>query len=186
LNPRERAYSVPELFEFVERNGLAFGRWYWQAPYLSQCGSITATPHATRLEALPIRERYAAMELWRGTMTCHSIIVYRDDAGRAHDGVTFDDDRWPGYVPLRLPHTLCVTDQLPAGAAGVLLNRSHPFHDLILAIDAREKRMFDAIDGCRSIGQIAAHAGCERPSDARVLFEKLWFYDQVVFDTSTA
>lgn len=27
LNPRDRAYSVPQLFDFIERNGLSFGRW---------------------------------------------------------------------------------------------------------------------------------------------------------------
>ena len=66
---------MPQLFDFIERNGLTFRRWYWQAPYLPQCGAIAATPHANRLAALPEREQYAAMELWRGTMTSHSVIV---------------------------------------------------------------------------------------------------------------
>jgi hypothetical protein len=38
LNPRDRTYSVPELFDFIERNDLMLGRWHWQAPYLPQCG----------------------------------------------------------------------------------------------------------------------------------------------------
>ena len=44
-------------------------------------------------------------------------------------------------------------DFLP-GAAGVLLNQTHLFHDLFLFIDAQEKRMFEAIDGRRSISEI--------------------------------
>ena len=68
LNPRDRSYSVPQLFEFIERNGLRFERWYSQAPYLPQCGAIAATPHARRLAALSEREQYAAMELWRGAL----------------------------------------------------------------------------------------------------------------------
>jgi SAM-dependent methyltransferase len=79
LNPRDRSYTVSQLFNFIDRNGLTPGRWYWQAPYLPQCGSIAATPHAKRVAALPERERYAAMELLRGTMSCHSIISYRSD-----------------------------------------------------------------------------------------------------------
>jgi len=133
---------------------------------------------------LPERERYAAMELWRGTMTCHSIVAYRSDVSRSDMKFPFDDDRWPSYVPLRLPTTICVRERLPSGAAGVLLNKSHPFHDLILVIDAQEKRMFDAIDGRRSIQEIIHHAGDDRSSDARAFFQKLWWYDQVVFDTS--
>src|SRR6185503_7685953 len=27
LNPRDRSYSVPQLFDFLERNDLRFGRW---------------------------------------------------------------------------------------------------------------------------------------------------------------
>ena len=174
LNPRDRAFSVPQVFDFLERNGLTFGRWYWQAPYLPQCGSIATTPHAIRLAQLPERECYAAMELWRGMMTCHSVIAYPSG------GFVFDD-RFLSYVPLRLPATICVQERLPPGAAGVLLNRSHPFHDLILVVDAKEKRVFDRIDGRRSIAEIV---GAECYFDARSFFQKLWHYDQVVFDSS--
>jgi hypothetical protein len=118
-------------------------------------------------------------------MTAHSIIVYRSDVNRGSVKLSFNDDRWPSYVPFRLPTTMCVQERLPSGAAGVLLNRSHPFHDLILVINAREKRMFDAIDGRRSIAEIIQHVGDDR-SGAGVFFEKLWWYDQVAFDTSNA
>ena len=178
LNPRDRSYSVPQVFDFLERNNLAFGRWYWQAPYLPQCGSIATTPHAQRLAELPVQEQYAALELLRGTMTCHSAIAYRTSTQ-----FTFDDDCWRNYVPLRLPTTICVQERLPRGAAGVLLNRSHPFHDLILVIDPKEKRMFDRIDGRRNIAEIINEAGVESPA-ARSFFERLWCYDQVVFDAS--
>ena len=186
LNPRDRSYSVSELFEFIDRNGMTFGRWYWQAPYLSQCGAFAATPHATRLATLPAREQYAAMELWRGTMTCHSVIVYR--SGRIVSGMNphFEGQDWTRLVPIRLPQTLCVQERLPAGAAGVLLNRSHPFHDLIVPIGVEEKGIFDAIDGRRTIGEIVDRTGADGGALARSFFEKLWRYDQVSFDASNA
>ena len=139
LNPRDQSYSVPQLFDFIERNGARLGRWYRQAPYLPQCGAIASTPHATRLAALPEREQYAALELWRGTMTGHSAIVHRQDASDPRVQAGFADERWLRYVPFRLPSTLCVQERLPAGAAGVLLNRSHHFHDLILPITRRRE-----------------------------------------------
>ena len=49
LHPQDRAYTVPQLYAWLERCGVAFGRWVEQAPYLPQCGSIARTPHATRL-----------------------------------------------------------------------------------------------------------------------------------------
>src|SRR4249920_2211552 len=33
LHPQDRAYSVPQLFDFIEKAGLTFGRWLKQAPY---------------------------------------------------------------------------------------------------------------------------------------------------------
>ena len=51
---------------------------------------------------------------------------------------------------------------------------------IYLPIDAREKRLVDAIDGDRSIGEIAG----DEPGDvSRALFERLWWHD-VVFDLS--
>ena len=185
LNPRDRSYSVPQLVDFIDRNGLTFGRWYWQAPYLPQCGALSTTPHANRLATLPKRDQHAAMELWRGTMTCHSAIVRRFDASESVN-VCFDGDRWLHYVPLRRPWTELIEERRPAGAAGVLLNRSHPSHDLVLVIDAGDKRVFDRIDGRRSIKEIADCEGETAIRRARTFFERLWWYDQVVFDASKA
>ncbi|HEY7915272.1 MAG TPA: class I SAM-dependent methyltransferase [Blastocatellia bacterium] len=184
LNPRDRAYSVPELFDFIERNDLMPGRWYWQAPYLPQCGLIAETPHASRLIALPEREQYIAMELWRGLMSIHSLVVHRGDVNGDGLKVRFDDERYLRYVPIRLPWTICVEEGLPAGVSGILVNQTHVFDDLMLFIDAREKRIFEAIDGRRSISEILEKV--KEKGASPLLFKKLWWYDQVVFDTSKA
>jgi 2-polyprenyl-3-methyl-5-hydroxy-6-metoxy-1,4-benzoquinol methylase len=179
LNPRDRAFSVPQLYELLERNGLAFDRWYWQAPYLPQCGAFAATPHASRLAALPDREQHAAMELLRGMMTTHSVIARRSDASRSDGPFGAADDRWLGLAPLRLPWTVLVEESLPPGAAGALINRSHPFRDLVVILTPNERRLFDRIDGNRRIGDILADAREVPHADARAFFEKLWRYDQI-------
>jgi SAM-dependent methyltransferase len=184
LHPRDRAYSVPELLDFIERNELTLGRWHWQAPYLPQCGLIAEAPHASRLLTLPEREQYMAMELWRGLMTIHSLVVHRSDVNNDGLKIRFDDERYLRYVPIRLPWTICVQEDLPAGVSGILLNQTHVFDDLMLFIDAREKRMFEAIDGRRSISEILDNV--KEKETSPLLFEKLWWYDQVVFDTSKA
>jgi SAM-dependent methyltransferase len=187
LNPRDRSYSVPEFFDFVERNGFLVGRWQMQAPYLPRCGAIAATTHAARLAKLHEREQYAAMELWRGTIAHHSAVIYRNDTRPFRP---FDGEHWPRYVPLRLPGTVCVRERerLPAGAAAVVLNRGHLHHDLIVPLDDRELRMYEAIDGRRTIAAIAEMAAAASNDGTlprpRALFEKLWNYDQVIFDVS--
>jgi len=181
LHPQDRAYSVPQLFNFLAAGRFRFGRWVRQAAYLPQCGALASTPHQTLLTRLPAEKQYAAVELFRGSMVRHSAVAYRNDRPN-HGSINFIDDAWLGYVPIRLPDTICVQEKLPPGAAGVLINRSHTYTDIYLPINAQQKNLFDAVDGKRSIGEIAPETALRKI--ARVLFEGLWHYDQVVFDAS--
>lgn len=178
LHPNDRAYSVPQLMEFLKRGGFAFGRWVRQAPYLPVCGAIASAPHAAILQQLPPEEQYAAMELFRGTMVRHSAIAYRDDAS-LEPLLDFEKDESLGFVPIRLPGTISVRENLPPGASAVLINRNHTFADLYLPIAAAEERLFSAVDGESTIAEIARLAA-DRES-ARSFFRRLWLWDQVVF-----
>jgi hypothetical protein len=122
-------------------------------------------------------------------MVRHSVIAYQDDSPVGAQTISFSGDAWLGYVPLRMPDTICVQERLPPGAAGVLINPTHAYRDLIMPIDPTEKSWFDAIDGNRGIGGIVERtlpSSTAKPQldVARTFFEKLWRYDQVVFDAS--
>ena len=182
LHPQDRSYSVPQLLAFLDRAGLAFGRWVRQAPYLPWCGALASTPHNTRLAGLTAEAQFAAIELFRGTMVRHSVVAYRKDRPAQGAAVDFTGESWLGYIPIRLPDTIAVRDRLPPGAAAVLINRNHTYTDLYLPIDARQERLLAAIDGECTIAEICGEQG-ER-SLARAFFQRLWQWDQVVFDTS--
>jgi hypothetical protein len=190
LNPQERTYSVPQLLDLIESEGLRFGRWVRQAPYLPQCSGLAATSHAGRLAALPLKEQYAALELFRGTMLRHSLIACRDEATGDGGFPRFEGEEWLRYVPIRLPETACLRERLPAGAAAVLINRAHDYRDLLLPIDAEQLRLYEAIDGATTITGLLERAAVGKDSSglrerARRFYGQLWFYDQVVFDAST-
>jgi SAM-dependent methyltransferase len=191
LHPCDRAYSVPQVFDFLDRGGLRFGRWVRQAGYSPRCGVMAQLPQASRIERLAKEDQYAAAELFRGTMVRHSMIAYRNDAPDSFGRINFAGDTWLTYVPIRMPDTVCVRERLPPGAAAVLINKSHTHHDIYMPIDAIELRMLDVIDGGRSVGEIIDKAlessGQASPFDmARVFFERLWWHDQIVFDISAA
>ena len=124
LHPHDRAYSVPQLFDFLETAGLKFGRWIKQAPYSPHCGVMAQIPQASRIAQLPLEEQFAAVELFRGTMVRHSLIAYRDDSSSGPQAVSFIGDDWRGDVPIRMPDTICVQKRLPAGAAAVLIDQA--------------------------------------------------------------
>ena len=187
LHPIDRAYSVPQLYDWLQRCRMSFGRWVEQAPYLAQCGMIAKTPHAARLASLPAPLQHAAVELFRGTMVRHKLIAYRDDRVEESQPINFTGEGWREYVPIPVPWTVCVRERLPPGKVAVLINRSHPFTDLILTVDKNEDRLFSAIDGERSLGEILRVVGQNiDQSKALGFFERLWQYDQVVFDASCA
>ncbi len=175
LNPRDRAYAVPELLALIEGADLRFGRWERQAPYLPDCGSISETPHAARIAALPTHEQYAAVELFRGTIERHTVIAFAaDDHASGH--VPFD--RADRLVPIPIPTVIAVDDptRLPPGAAAALLNRAHTSTDLVMFVDDDELARFRAIDGVRTIGELG--------NGARALVERLWRHDLVVIDAT--
>jgi hypothetical protein len=189
LNPRDRAYTVPQLFDYLERCEMDFGRWFRQAPYLPQCGILSRLPHADRLANLPPKEQYAAVELFRGTISRHSFTAYRDDSFLEQHAIRFDGAAWKNYVPIRQPRLVCIQERLPPGTAAVLINQDHMDTDLTHFINALEKDLFDAIDNQRTIAEIietVAVSTGRHPElkETQAFFERLWNYDHIVFDTS--
>jgi SAM-dependent methyltransferase len=185
LHPVDRAYTVPEIYAWIERCGLKFARWREQAPYLPQCGAIAGMPHAARLASLPAPLQHAAVELLRGTMTKHEFIAYRDDRDGKSQPVSFEGEAWLNYVAVRLPWTLAVRERLPRGASAALINRAHSYADLALPINAAQERVIAAIDGKRTVGEILKTAAASVELDqGREFIERLWRYDQIVIDAT--
>ncbi len=195
LHPCDRAYSVPQVFDFLERGGLAFGRWVRQAAYGPHCGLMAQIPQASRIQQMTPEDQYAVAELIRGTMLRHSVIAYRSDSAGDSRQVGFTGDGWLNYVPVRMPDTVCVRERLPPGASAILISQSHTYRDIYLPVDATEMRMLDLIDGARSVGDIVNEAlpalpvlpaspEASRLDMARMFFEHLWWHDQIVFDLS--
>jgi hypothetical protein len=174
-NPRDRVYDVTELFELIEGAGLRFGRWERQAPYLPDCGSISETPHGRRIAALPPVEQYAAVELFRGTVTTHTAILFGGD-DTTSGVLDFSTADAAGWVPLAAPTAIAIEGRLPPGAAAALLNRAHVDTDLVLFVDRRGLDVFEAVDGRRTIAELGAGAA--------ELVERLWRHDLVVVDSS--
>jgi SAM-dependent methyltransferase len=188
LHPQDRAYSVPQLFEFLENGGMTFGRWINQAAYESCCGVMEKIPQASRLAALSKAGQYAAAELFRGTMLTHSVVAYRNDGPGGLQRPDFSGEDCYRYIPVRRADTICIQENLPHGAAAVLINQSHTFKDLVLILNAAEKKLFDGIDGNASVGNIISkNSDSPLPTDSSCrFFERLWHWDQIVFYQSKA
>lgn len=184
LNPRDRPYSVEEFLAFLDGAGLRFGRWIRQAEYSSRCGLFRSSPHGARLERLTASKEAAAVELFRGNVLRHSAVAYRGDGAAPRQPGSVRQDKWERFVPHHAHGTVRVHEQLPRGAAAVLINPAHTQPDIYLPVDQRQLLMFDAIDNHRSVGSIGQEFG---DTDAVMDFvETLWRHDLIVFDASLA
>jgi hypothetical protein len=75
-----------------------------------------------------------------------------------------------------------IVEDEATGAAAVLINQTHTHTDLVLAVNALEKRLIDAVDGSRRLGEIVEDALPDNPArleTGRRFFERLWLHDHV-------
>lgn len=178
LNPRERSYTVPEVFELLEAGGLRFGRWVRQAPYRPSCGIMGELPDRAKIEEMAESAQFASMELFRGTMTRHSLIAVRADSPLPNPAIDWRGESWRRFVPMTPITTMAVTDHVPEDKAVAVINRAHVDRDLVCFLNDSERVAFEGIDGKGPAGEIDGLT--------RELLQRLWLHDLVMIDASGA
>ena len=113
-----------------------------------------------------------------------SLIAYRSDYGWGARSVSFTGQQWRDYVPIRVSTTRCIYHALPPGCVAILVNRSHEPSDS-LPLTWAQNRLFHAINGFRTLGEIVTACGTSKGAQrALQFFEKLYQHDHIVFDAS--
>ena len=78
LHQQDRAYTVPELFEFIDQCGLEFVDFAYRSRWRYQPGTyLNKSPLMGKLEKLDTRKQYAIAELVAGNIFVHSFYVSR-------------------------------------------------------------------------------------------------------------
>ncbi|MDH4280887.1 MAG: hypothetical protein OEW83_22700 [Acidimicrobiia bacterium] len=127
---------------------------------------------------MPEPEQFAALELFRGTMTRHNVIAYGNDSPLPTHPVRWDDEDWKSYVPIRPTTVTMVEDRLPPGVAAVLINRAHTDRDLVFFLDAEARRIVEQLDDERPLGDL--------DGSSAQLFQRLWWHDLIMVDAAAA
>lgn len=187
LHPRERNYTVPEIYEFLSRAGLVLQRFLCQAHYKPRCSAIATDPALLeRTQSLPPSEQYAVTELFRGDMKKHVFIACRGDRPVSEYAIDFSGDGWRQYIPIRNPGLEASRDNLPQGAIARLRWGAHEYPEIAANVDDSQARLFDLVNGERTIAGILAASGvCGEPAAldayARNFFESMWDFDYFWF-----
>jgi SAM-dependent methyltransferase len=180
LNPRDRAFTVPELLDWLPRCGMNFQRWFYQAYYLPQCSTLSDAPHLTRLLKLSPDAQYAAMELFRGHLDKHSFICCRDDRPAESWQVSLDDAEWATWIPIPQPTLGAYSVNDRPGTVAKIVCSAHEFPLRELHLTSQHFALLQLMDGKRTLGEIAAASGrADMAEQTRRLFKDLWDFDQI-------
>ncbi len=190
LRPEETTFDVPALYELLGQCGLRLQRFLYQAHYFLECSRLAAFPDLLAdVQRLSEPEQFAAAELYRGSMGSHEVVVCRDDRPPASWQISFDGSDWPRYVPVRNPGLSISEQNLPTKAVARLYWASHAFPEINALVNSQQARLFNAVDGCRTISEVVSHAGAEFDEPAareyaRNFFRSMWTFDYFWFRTA--
>jgi SAM-dependent methyltransferase len=147
LHPQDRAYTVPQLLALTEENGLHFQGWFENSVYYPE-GSPWLMPElAARVASLSPRDQWIAMEMLSPASSTHYFFARKSP---------------PPSLSFNSPDAL-----IPQRHPGVRRNNAnqHVRMGRPLVLTAEEVRLFEGIDGRRSIAELGDRGG---------LFERLW------------
>lgn len=146
LHPQDRAYSVPQILEFLESNGLHFQSWLDNFFYHPEGVFNPNSDLYRRTIQLPLREQWAVVDNLSLILGRHAFIATRRDPSLYT--IDFSGADWPTYIPIRSPGLTMKTDAL--GQVPRRLARAGTQGELSVT----SAMMFDAVDGRKRIADI--------------------------------
>jgi SAM-dependent methyltransferase len=105
LIPVDRAYTVPQVLEFLEQGGLKLQSWLDNVDYsISACIMDRQDPLRQRIETLPVADQWHLVELVAQSLANHRFLACHPERPEGDYAGDFAGDRWLDYVPsLRWP-----------------------------------------------------------------------------------
>jgi len=167
LHPQDRAYTVPQILEFLQSADLEFQNWIDSFEYWRNGTWGPATAVAKLVDPLPAEDHWAIVELLRQGAAMHAFTA-RHKTAKPRSKVDFADAAWKEFMPHRSPELLKIgPTQYQRRAYSFQFT---PVEDFIL----------ENIDGRRTIGPILSLPELsqlppnELESAGRAIFEHQW------------
>lgn len=178
LHPQDRAYSVPEIMEFVAGAGLIFFGWNDNADYCAD--RLLAGEMLDKVLALPNVDQWAVVENLGLMNARHDFFVRKPQSARFL--VRFDTDDYLSYVP----HVRAGV-RLAGDANALVLTRAAPQGTIVTPISRAEALVLEQIDSRKSVSQLltlpmfAQSEPAQRTSFARAVCERMWRSGHLLF-----
>jgi SAM-dependent methyltransferase len=181
LHPQDRAYSVPEVMEFVEAAGLVFFGWSDNALYCAD--RFLSGEMLERVLALPAAEQWAVIDNLAVLNSRHDFFVRKPQNTRFL--TRFDTDDYLSYVPLVRSGV-----KLAGDVNSLILTRASLEGEVVTPISRSEALLLEQADGKKCISEILSHSSFvrfepeQRTNFARTVFERMWRSGHLLFGRS--
>ena len=192
LEPREHAFDFGGLCRLLEDSGLEMQRPFYQAHYNPRCTFLAKSPEIfAKIGSLSPVEQAGIVELYRGGMPMHELIVCRDERPALTRELGYEAARVPEAVPIRNPGLTIVEEGLAAGLSARLSWDAHHYPEISALVDPLQGALFNAIDGVSSVTDIATSLGASATDGdivefASNFFRSLWELDYCWFRSRAA
>jgi SAM-dependent methyltransferase len=145
LHPQDRAFSVPEVMEFVEAAGLTFFGWSDNGLYCAD--RFLDGEMLEKVLALPVAEQWAIVDNLMVLNSRHDFFVRKSQSARF--SIRFDTDDYLSYVPRVRSGT-----RLAGDASALVMTRPSLEGEVTISISRAEALLLEQVDGKRSISDI--------------------------------
>jgi SAM-dependent methyltransferase len=180
LHPQDRAYSVPEVMDFVERAGLFFQGWFDNNPYYPDLHFAKDDPVRKAIERLPELEQWAVMENIALLAPKHMFVVRK----RQTTPIAFGGNAFLDYLPVRHPFGSLAQE----GDSYKFSRARIP----TLTLNKMAAILCSQADGTRTVRQIINHPALAsqpkqvRKEFARGFFGTMWRQGNIFIRTASA
>jgi len=181
LHPQDRAYSVPDVMEFVAAAGLIFAGWNDNGLYCAD--RFLGGDMLERVLALPVAEQWAVIDNLAVLNDRHDFFVRKPQSTRFL--TRFDTEDYLSYVP----HVRSGV-RLAGDANSLVLTRPSPQGEVAIPISRSEALMLEQVDAKRSVSEILSHSLFarfepeQRTNFARAVCERMWRSGHILFGRS--
>ena len=166
LNPVDRAYTIPEMLDWLERNEIRFVGWLDPLRH-SPTAQLAGHPALESILALPRETQWRVLEQLVSPVGGLRFVACRKDRPEADHRVDLNGPAFPDYVPSWAPDTE-VVDGSP-----IILRRA----GASMPINAAAQPLFELIDGKHTIHDILTIANVQPGT----LFERLYEWGYLLF-----
>lgn len=151
LHPQDRAYSVPEIFDFAEDTGMKFRGWLDPGAYAVVNFLMPNFPGYGRLAALPMKEQASFVDNFFQLHKVHRFNLCHE-AATGYD-IGFDGDQWRHNTPFRSVALGPATGEGAANRPNMWKRDRFTFN-----LAAFDQALLEAVDGERTVMQCLERA----------------------------